>query len=319
TVLTPEDFEKADIESDDITSYMTAMIAKSATNQLASFPGITIDTTRLPIDKFWGPGRDTVYCKQAPLLKTKWHQNSPYNNACSADINQYGILQHCKAGCVAIATAQILKHNINGRYITISGDTFDKFLLDGCNYGSNQSYAAQSEAARFVYKIGVYLNTDYGLDSSIAYTEYTPPLFQHTGYQSVSLRSFTLTNARDMICNKQYVFYMSGIQKGSSAGHAWVIDGWNEYTVRYWNCYYDTHGGTDMEILDRVLLESRTYTKVHCNFGWGGMCDGYYSGDMFDTTKWLDRDDIDTSVGDYAGSAGQMFNSNLQMITYSLQ
>lgn len=58
---------------------------------------------------------------------------------------------------------------------------------------------------------------------------------------------------------------------------------------------------------------------MHCNFGWDGKCDGYYWYDLFDTTKRLDSDKIDTGAGDYAGSNGSAdykFAYNFKMVVY---
>lgn len=48
-------------------------------------------------------------------------------------------------------------------------------------------------------------------------------------------------------------------------------------------------------------------------------CDGYYWYDLFDTTKRLDSDKIDTGAGDYAGSNGSAdykFAYNFKMVVY---
>ena len=312
TVLTPEDFAAADIQSDDITSYMTALMINSS----ITFPGGD-DTAGydkpLPIDKFWGPGHDTIVnYKQTPLLRTKWNQSvSPYNDLC------YNNGEQCPAGCGPIAVAQLLMSNQYPSNITINGQPFNWNLLRQCYYGCIPSYSARLEAARFVYHVGQYMHVTYNTQGSSIFDSNVPPLFNHVGYQSVSLQSFSLIKARNMICNLQHVFYISGIQEGASSGHAWVIDGWNEYTVRTLYCYYYTHDGKT-EILDRKVLSSETYTKMHCNFGWGGKCDGYYTYNLFDTTKRLNSEDIDTSVGDYAGRNSSTYNDYFRMITYSL-
>ncbi len=322
TVLTPEDFASADIESDDITSYMAALMVNGAIDS-----GLTIKDSNdwskpLPIDKFWGPGHDTVIVnKQAPMLNTKWHQNSPYNEMCPADFDAYGILRHCPAGCGPVAIGQILLYNYFPIYTTIDGDTFDRDLLNRCNTGLTPSFAAQMEVARFIYKIGVYVGTDYD-NECITYDQNVPALLRHVGYRSVALQYFDLDKARAMVCDNKLPLYMSGKNANAVDGHIWVVDGWNEYSVRDWNCYYDTHGGTYTTILDRVLLSSTRYIKIHCNFGWGGKSDGYYSYNLFNTTKRLGADDIDPSVGDidevYDSTSTNIFNSDFNMITYSL-
>ena len=52
--------------------------------------------------------------------------------------------------------------------------------------------------------------------------------------------------------------------------------------------------------------------------GWGGPCDGYYSYNLFDTTRHLDPEDIDTSVGDTEGSHTVDYDTGFTIISYTL-
>lgn len=56
-----------------------------------------------------------------------------------------------------------------------------------------------------------------------------------------------------------------GALSGAANGHAWVIDGYMEQELR-------TSGST-------TALDSRTL--LHCNWGWNGMCNGYYEAGIF--------------------------------------
>ena len=60
-----------------------------------------------------------------------------------------------------------------------------------------------------------------------------------------------------------------------------------------------------------------TTTKVHCNFGYAGSCDGYYTSGVFDASKTLSSGDIDSQIGDEAGTA-RNYSSNLCIIVYDL-
>lgn len=100
---------------------------------------------------------------------------------------------------------------------------------------------------------------------------------------------------------------MSGIQSGNRIGHSWVLDGWNEYKIKNKKMLID---GTSQIVYS-------TTTKVHCNFGRAGSCDGYYTSGVFDTSKTLSSGDIDSKIGDEAGT-GDNYNSNLSIIAYDL-
>jgi hypothetical protein len=56
---------------------------------------------------------------------------------------------------------------------------------------------------------------------------------------------------------------------------------------------------------------------VHCNFGWDGMCDGYYQSDMFDLSKpAVDYDEkLDESVP--LNPPYYLFDQNLYLTMYS--
>ncbi len=55
---------------------------------------------------------------------------------------------------------------------------------------------------------------------------------------------------------------------------------------------------------------------LHCNYGWGGICDGYYTDGLFDTTQRRTGGQIDTGVGDYAYTGSSNYTEDFKMITY---
>jgi hypothetical protein len=63
------------------------------------------------------------------------------------------------------------------------------------------------------------------------------------------------------------------LSNGGTSGHAWVVDGCIGYRqlVRVYN---------SNEVLLREYYLYRNL--VHCNWGWEGVCDGYYETSVFD-------------------------------------
>lgn len=59
--------------------------------------------------------------------------------------------------------------------------------------------------------------------------------------------------------------------------------------------------------------------RLHCNYGWGGTCDGYYSYGVFDTTTNLSSEWIESSAGDSSGTAGYDFDTNLKYFTVNVE
>ena len=250
--------------------------------------------------------------RQKPLTKTKWDQDAPYNNDCPI-VN----LTRCPAGCVAIAVAQLLSYHQTGNTITVAGSSYSWNLLNEFNYGIYfQTDAAMDEIARFIRAIGDRLNMEYGLKKSLAYTSSVPGILNESGLQNAKVVSFDMKTGRNMVCSEKKPFYISGDAPDcDEGGHAWIIDGWNEYTAQCWETTYGPNGKINPE----RLIEETYYCLLHCNYGWGGKCDGYYFDGLFDTTKALDSSRIDSNVGDYSSynkSDDYKFTINLEMVTY---
>ncbi len=207
-----------------------------------------------------------------PLLTTRWNQGYPYNLQCpySTSDNAY-----CVTGCVATATAQVMKywnHPAVGRgshsYSTNYGSLtarFDTTHYDWAHMPDSPDWLSTDQerdaVAQLMYHIGVAVEMDYSPQSSGAhvpsngntsmpstenalkdYFRYNQGLFSaaktdYTDSEWDSLLTAELDASRPMV--------ISG--HDYSGGHAFVIDG------------YDSLG------------------FFHVNWGWGGYCDGYYT------------------------------------------
>ena len=91
------------------------------------------------------------------------------------------------------------------------------------------------------------------------------------------------------------------------------------YQICHWLVTYDTRikpgdGSVGVELY-RNLLRREEICKAHCNFGWDGLCDGYYSFWLYDTTCYLPSGDVDKSVGDKIGRDNSIFDTNLKRLT----
>lgn len=116
SVFTPADFVQTATRSigeegeEEISEFLTGLILDDALwrieNAVPSGSGIDFPGGD------GGPVRAPTYSKvykdkkaQQPLLQTKWHQSSPYNDQCDWNSTHTG---RCPAGCTNIATGQIL-------------------------------------------------------------------------------------------------------------------------------------------------------------------------------------------------------------------
>lgn len=96
-----------------------------------------------------------------------------------------------------------------------------------------------------------------------------------------------------------------------TVGHGWVIDGCKIFQVEHWIRYNYTSAPAE-----EYIEHTDNYNLLHCNYGWGGTCDGYYTSGIFDTRNNLPGYDIDFSIGDLPGLTPYMFDTNLGIMEY---
>lgn len=199
----------------------------------------------------------------APLIKTKWHQEAPFNNDVQKDENGKPYL----VGCVAITMTQIMRYykyptvgkgsnsySMNGE--TLSADfsaspyQWDKMLpiYEKGKYTDEEAKAV-SELMR---QVGISVNMKYEPNFSSSYTSSAQnALIKYFGYNPNMNRYtrnyYSEQEWMDMVykeLSEQRPIYYSGNDSKRENGHAFVIDG------------YKADG------------------KVHVNWGWGGYQDG---------------------------------------------
>lgn len=196
------------------------------------------------------------------LLITKWKQRSPFNDDCPL-IN--GI--HALAGCGPIATAQVVAY-----YKTPSSYNGTTYNWDSI-YVDNQptTQVGREGVAHFVHSIGILENANYGLTGTSVTTSSIGDCLDYLGL-SYSFDSYLYSRVRGSVLNDKPVIIIGSSADNTSA-HAWVLDGIYEYTETIIETLGD---GT-------ILTIPRETDYVHCNWGWGGECDGYYYSGVFDT------------------------------------
>ena len=200
-----------------------------------------------------------------PLMTTIWYQTVPYNDSCP---------QHAMTGCVATATAQIMKywnfppfgegsHTYNAQQdMGVLSADFAHTRYDWDNMPdellASSPVAARRAVAQLMYHIGVGVEMGYGIMESGAScqafgdenycAENAMRHFFHYDYSDMDYRlKGDINNAdwaalliSDLRANRRPILYSGGV-------HTFVCDGYDE----------------------RGLL--------HFNLGEGGMGDGFYA------------------------------------------
>lgn len=174
-----------------------------------------------------------------PLLPCQWGQAAPYNDECP-------IIEGTRAytGCVATAMAQIMFYH---KYPA----NFDWEAMLHRHF-PNSPARSNASVAQLMHACGQSIDMKYGIDGSSALSQVVmPALYRHFGYDGrgrycprymYNDNEWTELLYTELAAARP--IYYSGAT--STTGHAFVIDGYE--------------GGL-----------------FHVNWGWDGMCDGYYT------------------------------------------
>ena len=210
------------------------------------------------------------YSDIAPLIKTQWNQNEPYNLLCPLIDGK-----RTPTGCVATAMAQLMyyyqwpiagigrksydmsdnniKHRIESDLYTHSY-RWDLMALKTDDFTTEEMKEA---VAQLMYDAGVAIETIYSPEASSAYTTKIPNVMQK--YFSYTKSSYTAKESMDEAewiqniyseLDAGYPVLYSGMDKETNSGHQFICDG---YQCKDDNDYF------------------------HFNWGWGGVSDGYYT------------------------------------------
>ena len=291
TKISPEKLTLTATRSDDgkqdIEEYVMGMINAKISSDFAALRP-PLDTLPIPSlrSEYWL--ETTTLSQRSPLIRTKWGQGAPYNNLIDGT-----------AGCVPIAIGQIMAYYNRNIY----GMTFDWDLLNQCRYGVTMTLPAQNEVARFIKSI-----SDYFV-SPLSMSQCTSFMMLKARFSNVVASSYNYESVKHKLNSACPVFIGGTAIDGD---HTWIIDGYHYYKVDEWERSYFG------EFIDEERIIATYYYKLlHCNYGWYGRCDGYYSDGIFNISRQRDLDEIDTTIGDQPGLQPYDLDTDLIIVTYN--
>lgn len=197
----------------------------------------------------------------APLLKTTWSQDAPYN----------ALLGYNYTGCVATTISQVLKYHewpVQGMGNISYVNTSDNRTLSGNlnlsqydwanmlpNYDApvQATQAQRNAVAKLMKDVGLASGMQYHPGFAVATNQGAFDAFvKHFDYQATCVYQSTEGPSvfADLLRQELvdgFPFYFYGATKDYKGAHAWVVDG------------FDAKG------------------FFHMNFGWNGQSNGYYS------------------------------------------
>lgn len=240
--------------------YRTQIIRSRANHNKASEPA-TAAWERYSMEDFIPEQPNRSVLDVEPLTTDTWYQDFPYNSMCPADTSCSGTFNgHVPVGCVATAMAQIMRYwqyPVNGNGSHCYNSIFYGQLC--ANFGattyqweemSSNPTDQNNAAAQLSYQCGVSVDMIYFPTGSSATTSDAVYAYSHyfkydssVYYQNRQAEPGWSATLRDELEHGRPIQYRG---QGPDGGHSWVMDGYQ---------------GTDY---------------FHMNWGWGGMCNGYF-------------------------------------------
>ena len=314
SVLTKEDFQNAvngeNIE--DVSTFTAGVIANSlGSNATLLPPGGGLIT-----DMYKDITTTTVVEYLPPLLDTKWEQLGIFNDKFRVWDTDVTDGRQC-AGCTTIALAQILNNNSYPSPITLNGQTFYWRDINQFTWDNEEAWddpELVDKMSSFIYCLAQDLDVTYKDDGSTgAGFSDVKRVMRQQNYSNLSVGPINESRVYPMLYNNRTVFAVG--YANDDDGHAWVIDGWKSIRTDFIRITYNGYGVET----SREVLNSTETDYVHCNMGYAGQCDGYYTMDLFDLSDRRITGEYESGYGDISVQypSNYRFIYDLEALTYS--
>jgi len=197
-----------------------------------------------------------------PLITTRWGQGCFYNKDLPADPQYaFGYCNRMPAGCSPVAAGQVLRYwNYNKPNPPWGLMTFDYATMP--DTVKNYTGYGETQVQSLMFWLGLYAGTTYAHDGSATTNTHLRNALATMGFYT-SYGSFTTPFAT---AYQQRVLghpiLVSGTDSSTNTAHIWVSD------------------GTQQNIIDNlpcIATGSEKVKKLHYNWGWDGLFNGWFS------------------------------------------
>lgn len=189
--------------------------------------------------------------KWMPLMKTTWNQGSPYNCKLPQDCEAYSSRDsRYNTGCGVVAVAQAIAYY--EPKLTLYGTPVDwKSLKKTPKITASSDKNVRNQVGYLMKWIGEKGNAVYECDGTTT-RDIIGDILSLVNMKCDNNTSWSWENIKSSIDKGNLVHATAGTK--DKIGHAWIMDGYLATTASGYH----------------------TVNYVHNNFGWGGICDGYY-------------------------------------------
>lgn len=245
-----------------------------------------------------------------PLLASiRWGQGDIYGQYCPNGI----------AGCFNTAIAQILSIFSHPSSFVSSCDMGNDFQAGETitlnwigmkshttiHSGTLACNASHNHIGALMRELGVQSQTSYNASSSGTSTGNVVSVLNHFGYTYSSEGIvFADTDKIKASLNLGRPVFMFGYTENVE-GHGWVVDGYKD--IIYYRDKYEKAYADGNYVLTSHVITSESHS-LHINWGWNGICNGYFT---FDTYNTADSESYDTGTN----AANYNFSESVKMLS----
>lgn len=241
----------------------------------------------------------------SPILSkfVSWHQRSPFNDLYPKKRKYviFGTKRNAPAGCFPLAIAKILTHFEYPNRYTYNGYTVNWTELKN----SYNSTVGKQSAAHLLKGISSGCDSWYFYAGTFTFPSEATSYMRFIGLNNAHSYNYSFDRVTGMIDKgcPLIIYSVPGINVFKS--HSWNIDG---YKIKERTITTRTYIGNTLQ---DTKTKTETCKMVHCDFGWGGKCNGYYVSGVFKLNDSNIEHDPGTS---YGGDTN--YNNLLKVITY---
>ena len=238
-------------------------------------------------------GNWQVIIQYGPMSSVTWDQGWPYNTSLSP-IYCNGSNRQPWTGCVATAIAQIMAYHRHPS--TIQGISFNWAEMVAWPNAWQLSTNGRTQVATLMQLIGQGVSMSYGCDGSSSNIDKANSWYNNNGYNTDGVQGYNLSTIIGSLSSSRPIqirgcaikttttygwWIFSYTNTSYSEGHAWVIDGYIKRQRKI--CYNLVLYSGSRKVSSQPVSYYQYDEYVRCNYGWGGLDNGYYLSGVFDT------------------------------------